>query len=35
VLFDEPNAYQLSNGDCWVFLKKDVEHFKTMVERWN
>lgn len=35
VLFDEPNAYHLSNGDCWVFLKKDVDSFKTMVERWN
>lgn len=35
VLFDEPNAYQLSNGDCWVFLKKDVDSFKVMVERWN
>lgn len=33
--FDEPSAYHLSNSDCWVFLKKDVEAFKTMVERWN
>lgn len=33
--FDQPNAYDLSNCDCWVFLKKDVEFFKNMVESWN
>lgn len=33
--FDQPNAYHLSNSDCWVFLKKDVDSFKKMVSAWN
>ncbi len=33
--FDQPNAYDLSNGDCWVFLKKDLELFKEMILQWN
>ena len=33
--FDQPNAYDITNGRCWVFLKKDVELFKQMVARWN
>lgn len=35
LLFNEPNIYHLSNSDTWVFLKKDVDSFKAMVERWN
>jgi len=35
VAFDQPNAYQLSNGDCWIFLKKDLESFNKMVTQWN
>lgn len=35
ILFDEPNAYALSNSDCWVFLSKDIEAFTKMVEQWN
>ena len=35
VLFDQPDVYHLSNGDCWVVLKKDMDHFKQMVEQWN
>ncbi len=35
VLFDQPNAYHLSNTESWVVLKKDVDAFKTMVARWN
>ena len=35
VTFDQPNAYQLSDGDCWVFLKKDLESFNRMVTQWN
>jgi len=35
LMFDEPNAYDLCNSDCWVFLKKDVELFKEMIARWN
>jgi len=33
--FDQPNAFDLSNGDCWVFFKKDLELFKEMVLQWN
>jgi large subunit ribosomal protein L4 len=33
--FDQPNAYDLSNGDCWVFLKKDMDLFKKMVSLWS
>jgi len=33
--FDQPNAFDLSNGDCWVFFKKDLELFKEMVSQWN
>lgn len=33
--FDQPNAYDLSNGDCWIFLKKDLELFKEMILQWN
>jgi large subunit ribosomal protein L4 len=33
--FDQPNVFDLSNSDCWVFLKKDLDLFKNMVERWN
>jgi large subunit ribosomal protein L4 len=35
MLFDEPNAYHLSNSDCWIFLKKDIESLKQMVAQWN
>jgi large subunit ribosomal protein L4 len=33
--FDQPNAYSLSKGDCWIFLKKDLELFKEMILQWN
>lgn len=35
VLFDQPNAYHLSNTQCWVFLKRDTDLFKNMVAQWN
>ncbi|HAU30143.1 MAG: 50S ribosomal protein L4 [candidate division TM6 bacterium GW2011_GWF2_43_17] len=35
VLFDQPNVYQLSDGNCWVFLDRDIELFKDMVSAWN
>lgn len=35
MLFDEPNAYHLSNGQVWLFLKKDLESLKAMVGQWN
>ncbi len=34
VSFDQANAYDLANSDCWLFLKKDMDHFKGMVEQW-
>jgi len=33
-LFDQPNAYTLSHGDYWVYLKKDSDSFKQMVDAW-
>ncbi len=32
--FDQANAYDLANSDCWLFLKKDVDHFKGMISQW-
>jgi len=32
--FDQANAYNLANSDCWLFLKKDLDHFKGMVSQW-
>jgi len=32
--FDQVNAYDLANSDCWVFLKKDFDHFRGMVSQW-
>ncbi len=32
--FDQANAYDLANSDCWLFLKKDFDHFKEMVSQW-
>lgn len=32
--FDQANAYDLANSDCWLFLKKDLDHFKGMVSQW-
>ena len=33
--FDQPNMFDLSKSDYWVFLKKDVDLFKEMVSKWN
>ena len=35
VFFDGPNAFHLSNGKHWLFLKKDGELFKKMVLQWS
>ncbi len=35
IFFDQPNAFDLSNCDNWVFFKKDLDQFKTMVSQWN
>jgi large subunit ribosomal protein L4 len=32
--FDQANAYDLANSDCWLFLRKDFDHFKGMVSQW-
>lgn len=34
VSFDQPNAFDLSGTHYWMFLKKDLELFKQMVEKW-
>jgi large subunit ribosomal protein L4 len=34
ISFDQTNAYDLINSDCWLFLKKDMDHFKEMVRQW-
>lgn len=34
LLFDQPNAYDLGNGECWLFLNKDMNAFKEMVSKW-
>lgn len=35
MLFDQPNVYDMAQGDYWVFLKKDADLFKDMVLRWS
>jgi len=35
VFYDQPNAFDLSNGQAWLFLKKDLNLFTDMVARWN
>jgi large subunit ribosomal protein L4 len=35
MLFDQPNAFDLSNADCWLYLKKDHDAFKEMVGQWH
>jgi len=32
--FDQPNVFDLSGTKYWMFLKKDLELFKNMVEKW-
>ncbi len=34
LLFDQWNAYDLTQGHVWVFLQKDREVFKKMVSSW-
>jgi large subunit ribosomal protein L4 len=34
LLFDQPNAYNVAREDYWVFLKKDRDAFKNMVNTW-
>lgn len=35
IFFDQPNAFNLTCGRYWAFLKKDKELFKDMVSKWN
>jgi len=35
LFFDQPNAFDLSKGSCWIFLKKDLDMFKGMVSKWS
>lgn len=35
MFFDQPNVFDLTNGQSWVFLKKDVNLFTDMVTKWN
>ena len=32
--FDQSNAYDLANSDCWVCFQKDFDRFKEMVTQW-
>jgi len=34
MLFDQPNAFALVHADSWVFLQKDLDFFKKMVNTW-
>ncbi len=34
LLFDQWNAYDISNGEMWMFLQKDMDSFKEMVSTW-
>lgn len=34
LLFDQPNAYSLAHGDCWVILEQNKDLFKEMVSSW-
>ena len=35
ISFSQPNAYDLTNCDSWMFFKKDIDLFKKMVSAWN
>ncbi len=34
LLFDQWNAYDIANGELWMFLQKDMNAFKEMVSTW-
>jgi len=34
VFFDQPNVFDISNAECWVVLKKDMNFLNEMVEKW-
>jgi ribosomal protein L4 len=34
MLFDQWNAFDVSNGDVWMVLEKDIDSFKELVRSW-
>ena len=34
LLYDQWNVYDISNGEMWLFLQKDMDTFKEMVNLW-
>ncbi len=34
ISFDQPNVFDLSDANYWMFFKKDVDLFKDMVKKW-
>ncbi|MBU1007482.1 50S ribosomal protein L4 [Candidatus Dependentiae bacterium] len=34
ISFDQPNVFDLSSAQYWMFLKKDLQLFKDMVAKW-
>lgn len=34
LLYDQWNAYDVSHGDLWMVLKKDLDSFKQLVNSW-
>ena len=34
VFYDQPNVFDMTNGDSWVFIAKDKALFNDMVEKW-
>ncbi|MBU4270046.1 50S ribosomal protein L4 [Candidatus Dependentiae bacterium] len=35
ISYSQPNVYDITNCDCWIVLKKDLDLFKNMVLSWN
>jgi large subunit ribosomal protein L4 len=35
LLFDQPNAFDLSSSRAWVMFDKDLQQFKDMVGKWD
>lgn len=34
LFFDQANAFDVMNAECWVLLHKDIDLFKEMVSKW-
>lgn len=35
LFFDEVNAFDVVNSNCWLVLQKDIDSFKEMVSKWD